>query len=265
MTTKLAWHDLQWCLRRAPKTLLAAMKKFGPDLIVAGGFIRACVTNEHINDIDCFCPSKDRAREIALYLVDSDEKRVHETDNAFTLRGFRLPIQIIHRWTFATPEAAILSFDFTIARSAFWWRETAAGYTCVETGIAVPPAGEWESICEERFYADLAGKRLIYCAPIRNEDAGGSLLRVLKFYQRGYRIPLDSLGEVIARLAMGVKWEDVEDKRDPLRTEMRLGQVLTGLLREVDPNIDPSHIAHLPAESARAQQSQEQEGAEDAT
>lgn len=240
------------------------MKKFGPDLIVAGGFVRACVTNEHINDVDCFCPSKDRAREIALYLVENDEKRVHETDNAFTLRGFKLPIQIIHRWTFGSPEAAILSFDFTIARAAFWWKETVAAIESFDPELCRPAVGEWQSICEERFYADLAGKRLIYCAPIRNEDAGGSLLRVLKFYQRGYRIPLDSLGQVLARLSMGVDWANVEDKSDKYRTEIRLGEVLTGLLREVDPNLDPSHVAHLPSESAREQQKQEQEGAEDA-
>lgn len=250
MTTKLAWHDLQWCLRRAPRQLLAGMKKYGTDLIVAGGFIRSCVTNEQVNDVDCFCKTKEKAREIALWLVEGDEKRVHDTDNAFTLKGFRTPIQIIHRWTFDSPEAAILSFDFTIARAAFWWDPLVPELPGEANG--------WSSVCEGRLYADLAGKRLIYCEPIRNEDAGGSLLRVLKFYQRGYRIPLDSLGAVLARLMTGVKWDEVKSG------ESRLARVLTGLLREVDPNVDPTHIAHLPSETAREQQHDEKEGAEDA-
>lgn len=257
-TSPLAWHDLQWCLRRAPRELLAAMKKHGPALIVAGGYIRACVTNEHVNDVDCFCPSKAVAHSIALELVDKDEKRVHETANAFTLRGFRMPIQFIHRWTFNDPTQAILSFDFTIARAAFWWKPD--DFEVVED--PKHPPGTWESCCDPRFYADLAGKRLIYTSPVRNEDAGGSLLRVLKFYQRGYRIPLDSLGAVIARMMSGVYMEKVEAGPGNIPTEQRLAQVLTGLLREVDPALDPRHIAHLPSESARDKQKGEQEGAE---
>ena len=101
---------------------------------------------------------------------------------------------------------------------------------------------KWCSACDPRFYADLAAKRLVYRSPERNEDAGGSMLRVLKFYQRGYRIPLDSLGAVIARLIQGVK--------DPiLLNEPKLARTLSGLLREVDPDIDPNHIAHLPSET----------------
>lgn len=261
-TAKLAWHDLQWCLRRAPKALLGAMKKHGPALIVAGGYIRACVSNEFINDVDCFCPSKEKAREIALDMLCGNEDLLFETDNAFTLRGFRMPIQIIHRWTFDTPAAAILSFDFTIARGAFWWDLTPQ-FGGPDNSVQIAE-GKWDSICDPRFYQDLAGKRLIYCCPIRNEDAGGSMLRVLKFYQRGYRIPLDSLGNVIGRLIHGVDgvqaWDLVDGKLD----EARMSKVVTGLLREVDPNIDPSHVAHLPSETAREQQFETQEGAEDA-
>lgn len=239
---QLAWHDLQWCLRRAPKILLSAMKKNGPELYVAGGYVRACVTGEDINDIDCFCPTKDKAHALAVYLAEGDEKRIWTSDNAYTVKGYETPIQVIHRWTFTSPSDAIDSFDFTIARAAFWWSES------------------WQSVCDPKFYPDLAGKRLIYCAPKRNEDAGGSLLRVLKFYQRGYRIPLDSMGAVLSRMMQGVRWEDVNDHA--IGEELKLAEVLTGLLREVDPNLDPKHIAHLPSESARDGQKLENEGAE---
>lgn len=264
-THPLSWHDLQWCLRRAPRELLSAMKHFGPEVMVAGGYVRSCVTNEPINDIDCFVPSKEKALILAMRLVGGDNTCIYTTPNAFTLKGFKTPIQIIHRWLFADPQSAILSFDFTIARGAFWW---AKGTPLVDAATGkTTETGQWQSICDARFYADLAGKRLIYCNPVRIEEAGGSLLRVLKFYQRGYRIPLDSLGDVIARLMSGVRVSDVTNKGDSDHCdESQLSKVLTGLLREVDPNIDPSHIAHLPAESAKDSARTENEAAEgDAT
>jgi hypothetical protein len=70
---------------------------------------------------------------------------------------------------------------------------------------------------------------------------------VLKFYQKGYRIPLDSLAAVVARLVNDVKVAKLEYVKEESR-EAQLTKVLTGLLREVDPNVDPSHISHLPAD-----------------
>lgn len=60
---------------------------------------------------------------------------------------------------------------------------------------------------------------------------------MLKFYKRGYRIPLDSAGAVVARLVRDVRWYS--------QPEADVAKVVTGLLHEVDPNIDPNHIAHL--------------------
>lgn len=240
----LAYQDLAWCLRRAPGKLLEQLIAHPGKLFVAGGFVRSCITNEPINDLDVFCGSKEFARSVCLALVDQDLTRIHESENAFTLRGFSFPIQFIHRWTFDMPEQCVESFDFTIARAAFW---------------RGPVSGVWESACAPSFYADLAGRRLVYCNPVRNEEAGGSLLRVLKFYQRGYRIPLDSLGDVIARLMRGVSVSTVltpgQKERIPRSLgleltidEQQIAKVFTGLLREVDPSIDPSHVAHLPSD-----------------
>ena len=229
--SQLAWHDLQWCLKRCPASVLELLKKHPDTLFVAGGFIRSCVTNERINDIDLFAPSKDIARQYAEELAAADSlKTIYETDNAFTvkLKG-RVMAQFIHRWTFSEPYSCIESFDFTIACAAFWWHEI--NYVGGRVG------GEWRSLCDDDFYADLAGKRLVYRSPVRNEDAGGSMLRVLKFYQRGYRIPLDSLAAVIARLNAGVK--------EYAPGEHRYAKIVCGLLREVDPDIDPHHVAHL--------------------
>jgi hypothetical protein len=223
----LSLHDLLWCTRRLPKGLRALLQKYGASVFVAGGFVRSCVTNEKINDVDVFCASPEQATALALELVGGPpaeaEKRIHRTDNALSVKGGRLLVQFIHRWTFATPADAIASFDFTIATGAIWWN-----------------GQHWRSTCHPAFYADLAARRLVYLSPVRNEDAGGSMLRVLKFYQRGYRIPLDSLGAVVARLVKGVKG-DTAHIEEPF-----LAKVFTGLLREVDPLLDPDHISHLP-------------------
>lgn len=228
----LRYEDMQWLLRRAPRNLLTLMKEAGPNIVAAGGFVRSVIANEPINDIDLFCPTKELAKQYAEKL--SGRFKVIETDNAYTVRnpgrrGFS--IQFIHRWVFSKPQACLESFDFTIACAAFWFNNTP---------INVQP--EWRSMCDDRFYADLAAKRLIYRSPIRNEDAGGSMLRVLKFYQRGYRIPVDSLGAVMARMVVAVEMAGSNSS-----DEKQIAKVLTGLLREVDPNIDPTHVAHLPS------------------
>jgi hypothetical protein len=235
ITTPLSWHDLQWCLRRAPRELLMLMKRRGAALMVAGGYIRSCVSNEPVNDIDLFTSSEAESSAMALELAGGDATRVKRTDNCFYVLGFRTHIQFIHRWTFTDPAACILSFDFTIARAAFWW----------EGG---EDTGSWKSATDPRFYQDLAAKRLIYCSPVRIEEAGGSMLRVLKFYQRGYRIPLDSMGKVVARLMSGVDAEKVDRQRGDESFEQWNGRVISGLLREVDPLLDPTHAAHLPSE-----------------
>lgn len=219
--------DLAWAVRRLPAQVRQLLKKRGPNLFLAGGYLRAIVAGEKASDIDLFTSSSNYAHLLSAELAGED--RIHETPNAFTVKTRPIPTQFIHRWTFSSPADAIASFDFTIAQAAIWFEN-----------------GSWVSCCSQRFYPDLAAKRLIYTCPARVEEAGGSMLRVLKFYQRGYRIPLDSLGAVMARCARGVR--QVESVID----EHELSKVITGLLREVDPNVDPDHIAHLPAQSEEA-------------
>lgn len=269
---KLTYHDLQFALMRCPRQLLQVMKtSMHGKIFVGGGFLRSVVAGDSVNDIDVFVSNKQDALELARMLVirklrlthksesngtvnirplafselDKDqvkqvERAVYATDNAYTLTGFAPSIQIIHRWTFDAGDLVAASFDFTCCAADFWW-----------------DGENWDSYCDPRFYCDVASKRLVYRAPARNEDAGGSMLRVLKYYQKGYRIPLDSLAKVIARLVKGVDLtklthtEHVVGEPSTERiNEVDFGIVIAGLLREVDPAIDPSHVAHLPAEDA---------------
>lgn len=219
--------DLSFAVRRLPATLKNALenKMFSGKVFVAGGYITSVVTGAPINDVDVFVPTMEHADVLAKFLADG-KKDIHKTKNAMTIKS-KVPVQVITRWLFKSMDEIVNSFDFTVNCAAFGFFGD-DGY---------------KSFCHDRFYKDIAGKRLIYQSPVRNEDAGGSILRVLKYYQKGYRIPLDSLGKVIARLNKGV---DPEKMRD-FSNEEEIAKVLTGLLREVDPNTDPLRRAHLPS------------------
>jgi hypothetical protein len=64
---------------------------------------------------------------------------------------------------------------------------------------------------------------------------------------------LDSLGAVVARLVGSVRMGKVEGKvKEGNSQEAAMAFVLTGLLREVDPAIDPTHAPHLPSSPTQA-------------
>ena len=214
--------DLHYAVQRLPKPLKDLLKQeiWHGKVFIGGGYIRAIVAGEKLNDIDLFVSDAKVAEVVALALCEKG-RTPYKTDNAYTIKVWGETVQIIHRWVFDTPEAISESFDFTVCCAVIYHGQHG-----------------WHSFCDPEFYPDLASKRLNYRNPVRNEDAGGSMLRVLKYYQRGYRIPLDSLSDVIARLIEGVNWEIVDSGG------MELSKVICGLLREVDPLIDPEHLMH---------------------
>lgn len=246
--TSLNVHDLQFALRRLPRKLRVLMQEeeFRGNVFVGGGFLRSVVSGEEISDIDVFSPSPAFGRQLAYLLVkrqfgyqlplnatqdqtDAFYKRnIYETANALTLTKFNPVIQIIHRWSFSNPLDIINSFDFSVCCAA----------------IGVDSTGKFYGLTHDRFYPDLAAKRLVYLSPKREEEPGGSMLRVLKYYQKGYRMPLDSLAAVIARISLAVEWNKIG------KDEERAATIITALLRTVDPLVDLTHEAHLPAESS---------------
>lgn len=216
---ELVSDDVGFIASRLPKDVMNLLKNRGP-LFLAGGFIRSTISGEKPNDIDLFGCSKEILHSIAKDLTLSREgAKLHETENAFTVLTMnRLPVQFIHRWVFDAPGPCCLSFDFTIAQAALWH-----------------DGEDWRSIAADRFYTDLAAKRLVYTSPIRNEDAGGSMLRVRKFLQRGYNIQAPALAAVMARVFQDVRKEYQNSPTVP--TEAEVATSITALLREVDPLI----------------------------
>lgn len=208
---ELDHYDVERVTRALPMEIKACMHTL--PVFAAGGLIRSLVAKETINDIDLFVSDEATVDQIILKLVNCASITVSKTENAVTIHGMRFPVQIIHRWKFATPQECVESFDFTIARAAVWMTKENA----------------WQSACDDRFYQDVAAKRLVYCNPDRHEDAGGSMLRLLKFYSRGYTAPLMDVSSVMARMTHG---------NDPTKNKVDLQEIAKNyltLLREVDP------------------------------
>lgn len=212
MTTHLTQGDLNFVVRRIPKDIRELMQRQG--LFLGGGFIRETIAGGEVKDVDLFGPTAEKLDASAAYLAESRGGKCHKTQNAFTVIAHpRMPVQFISRWLFDNPEDLLASFDFTVCQAVVFFD---------------PATKRWDSRIGEGFYPDLAARRLVYTSPMREEEAGGSMLRVRKFLQRGYNIQAASLGAVIARVAAKVRWDEGVD-------EQTAGFVIAGLLNEVDP------------------------------
>jgi hypothetical protein len=177
--------DLKLVISRIPKDVCSIMMRY--PIIMGGGFIRSVIAGEEVQDIDIFGDNSDVLNDCADRLVSSRRNigsRKHHTPNAITVVSVgRMPVQFITRWLYNDPVTLMGSFDFTVCRATLAFR-----------------SGKWISCVDQDFYSDLAASRLVYRYPQREEDAGGSILRVRKFLSRGYNIQPPSLAGVIARL-----------------------------------------------------------------
>lgn len=214
---ELSQDDLRHVLRAMPRDARALMndraKRGIPGRIfLAGGAIRAIVAGEPINDWDFLGESPLAVEDFIRGLKASRSgipARIHVSRNAQTLLTLgHSTVQGITRWCYAEPHRLLAEFDFTIAQAVIW-----------------RTAERWESACSPDFYQDLAARRLVYTEPAREEDAGGSMLRVLRFVRRGYSISPENLSKVMARLLA---------RYEP-GSGMDMATVINGLLREVDP------------------------------
>lgn len=213
---KLNPQDLQLIVMSLPKDVKKLLENNPARIFLAGGSIRSRVAGEPVSDYDLWGQDKPSLGNFAELFAAKRGVRVMATENAYTiLSEGRTPVQFITRWVFQRPEECAESFDFTIASAAVWFEH-----------------GLWQSYCHESFYQDLASKRLVYMMPARNEDAGGSLMRVQKFIRRGYSISPGNLAAVIARLTMRISCNSFSACDEEMR-----GRIILGLLREVDPLI----------------------------
>lgn len=189
---KLKDKDIQKIVDQLPMGLMELMELMEDNnIFLAGGAIRAIIAGEEVKDFDLFTSSKEKARQYAEILSEKFNNEDYlETENAFTVKDELdsiTDIQFIHRWTFTNEWELIGSFDYTIAQAAIWFEN-----------------GDWKSVAAPSFYDDLEAKQLVYTAPDREEELGGSLLRMRKFLRMGYDISSYDMAKVISRLLNGV-------------------------------------------------------------
>lgn len=200
-------EDMDWTVSNLPPSVIKRLKE-DAGLVLAGGFIRACIAGEQPTDIDLFSPNYDAAKRSVDLLIEETGAKLFPTENAFSvvLPVERKQVQFIHKWTYETAESVLDSFDFTISGAAIWYRDG------------------WWSVCLDRFYLDLAAKRLHYTG---KGEPGGSMLRLVKFCRRGYRISPESIAGIVGRLAHSVVQQS-EEEPDFQAAVLRE-------LREIDP------------------------------
>lgn len=224
---QLTDQDLRRVVRNIPSDLRAIMRgkdAGGIKLFIAGGFIRETVASGKVQDIDMFGPTQaaleTAADELYFERRFCSDRKIYKSKYATSVfTPPRMPVQFIHRWLYEDAETLLAQLDFTVCQAAVWCE-----------------GGTWRSACSELFYSDLAARRLRYTHPQRDEEAGGSLMRVRKFLARGWNIQADSLAGVVARLVGGIKEEKLGTfLREGKTVEQARARVLQALLREVDP------------------------------
>ncbi len=230
---KLSNSDLNFVLSRCPRDILKLLRDNAGKLFLAGGFIRSTISGDKVSDIDLFGTTKDDLLRIAKDLTLERKGRYFQTDNAITvLSPPRFAVQFITRWLFTEAEPLITSFDFTVCQAVIWAESLPDTTITVDGKPVVKKHCRFHSLISAAFYPDLAAKRLVYTFPQREEEAGGSLMRVIKFVKKGWNIQAPSLAGVIARIVSSLSTNELATGGN---REFGAARVITGLLREVDP------------------------------
>lgn len=200
--------DIEYLVHRLPTTLRKTLEELSEKQLtsyyIAGGFIRACIANESVNDIDIFLPingsldieeSKKSVRTFFLQAKDFNKAKVVVTDNAITV-CVEPAVQFITRSQYVSPIAVINSFDFTIAQAALYCE-----------------GKNWVGICSPLFYQDVASKRLRYTSP-NDSSVIGSLMRVLKFTKKGYHVDSATMPAIVGTLVAKYLVDDTVKTKD---------------------------------------------------
>jgi hypothetical protein len=231
-------NDLEYIVRHIPKDVKTLLIH-NPGTFIGGGFIRAIIAGEKVSDIDLFGGSKWWLNRWADMLAEDRGVKPHKSGNAITiLAPPRWPVQFITRWLFDKPEELIESFDFTICKSVIWADVEIHSVLNkdVQCTGRIKRLVTWKSICHDDFYSDLAARRIVYTFPNRNEDAGGSFMRVKKFVARGYNVQTATLAGVVARLCLGIEQiKKAVPGSSVNEAEQWLAKLVQSKLLEVDP------------------------------
>jgi hypothetical protein len=155
---------------------------------VAGGYVRDIISGKDPKDIDVFVQDEIVAKEVQDRLEwDLESARTKENKNSVTVDSYdplvtMPPIQIINRWYVWPPEELVKTFDWGICQAAVYY-----------------DGREWQGVCTQAFVDDLANETATYMAPDRDEDAGASVLRMVKLARKGYFVDEESIAGCVGR------------------------------------------------------------------
>jgi hypothetical protein len=189
--TRVLWEsleqdDVKKVIYSLPESIVTSLRKAEEKAILAGGYIRAIIGSEPVNDIDIFVDSKRTAIGFCGY---KDEKDKHY---AFEAGGIK--VQVIWRYPFTNPGELLEQFDYTAVKAAIWF-DNGDSTKKIEPGF--------KSICHQRFYRDLARKMLVYDCD-REVERVESIPRLLKYTRYGYNIDPHSLADVITKTCLSL-------------------------------------------------------------
>lgn len=182
-------EDVKKVIYAIPESITSVLRMYDKKAVIAGGFIRAIIANEKVNDLDIFVNSASEA----LALKNELPGQWKERDKVYDGSIDRLPVQIVFHYPFTEPYQILEQFDYTVTKAAIWFDGIEA-FKAFRTPNFV-------STCHDKFYRDLARKILVYGRSETFERLE-SMPRLLKYISYGYTIGPKDLAEVIARTCL---------------------------------------------------------------
>jgi hypothetical protein len=181
----------------------------GEQLCVAGGFCRDILAGKDPKDIDIFAVSKpvmDDAIDSFGWQTTWNRKN---TANAVSFEQFfpmedDIPVQFVTRVFYPDHEDLIKSFDFSVCQIAIFFS-----------------AGQWVGLCSSAFWRDITAERATYMDPERDEDPGASVIRMVRFASRGYKIGETDVANVVGRFFGALSGESKEIATDRVKKSFR--------------------------------------------
>lgn len=160
--------------------------------IIAGGAVTSVFTNQPINDVDFYFKTK---QDFINAVGQAYEERlwcVAASDRAITFAHNEGIVQLMHFDFFEDANAVFDAFDFTVCMGAY-------------------DVDKEEFVFQENFFKHAAQRHLNFHSGTRYPY--NSLLRVLKYQDRGYRINREDMlriGLCLQRVEIN-SWEDLAD------------------------------------------------------
>lgn len=175
--------DAIYNLNDVCQPVIKVLKKHASKVLLAGGYIRATVSDSEYNDIDLFVADKSTADKIKKDLAHGNTSKAKLIDDCcYSMTYKEQTIQIVWRYAFKAPVDLMEAFDFTAVKGCIWYDEATSNFT---------------SICHPRFYRDISKRQLVYDRNPPENERSLSVARLLKYQSYGYEIGPESLARVI--------------------------------------------------------------------